>query len=144
MKRSRCGRDSLVVPRQFLECLAAPVYRAVTVYHHVVHIVGIYQLYSLGLCAERKIVRFHGLIVCQVGTAIQRGTMFEMQVDIAFEHYRAYLVASRGHYYPSAAGPRAGVYGLLHCNGAQSRGIADGAEIHDVVVCGTSLRHGDT
>ena len=112
----------------------AAVNGAVAVYHHASHIVGIYQLYRLCLRAKRHIVRFHRPIVFQTCAAIERGTVFEMQVDVALEHYRTYLVAACRHQYAPSAGLRAFVDGALHSIGAKPRGVAHGTVGRDIVV----------
>ena len=72
--------DSLIVPRKFLKGPSTTIYDTQAVNRYVVHAIGINQLDGSSLRSKRQIVRFHRYIILQSGTAIERGSLFQIQV----------------------------------------------------------------
>ena len=130
--------DALIVPRQFPESPAPSVDGAIAVDHHVPHLVGIDQLDGVGLCAQRDIVRLHGPVILQVGTAIERGPLLQKQVYIRLQDDRTCLILSCRNHHTSTACLRTVIDGLLNGGRTQHGGVRLGAIDQDVVVGGRS------
>ena len=136
--------DALVVPRELFEGAASSVDSAEAVNHHVSDLVGINQLNGGCLRAQRHVVGLHRPVVVQVGTAVKRGALFQIEVHVRLQHHGANLILARRHYHPAASILRAFVYRLLQSLRTQYCRIRLCAIRHNIIITCRCRQHRQT